>query len=340
MNYHPNKNFYIGVVEDRDDPNGLGACRVRVLGVHSENKELVPVEALPWAMALTPDNQLAIPKLGDWVLISFLDGDFDYPVRFGTIPGMMATEVVKSNLAGQSVEVIGDTKSQTGFKDPRTVEQKQQEPKPKDGVVTVRPGQPSLGVLATVSKTKEGLENSIVELMNLEKNVICTISPEVRANILKYRLNNSVLVQKLRAEAQELLDSLVSSPAVQEITAFIQYITRQIAELRRIIDEINAILLELLEIVQLIQLLIQWLLSLPARLKAYFLNCIAEFTALLGEFLSISGLDLSGTNNLFGAIGSLITETSALVVTAETTVVTVEQISNGVQSIGDSFEKV
>jgi len=48
--------FYIGVIEDRHDPEQTGRFRVRVLGLHTEDKVLLPTADLPWATVLTHDG--------------------------------------------------------------------------------------------------------------------------------------------------------------------------------------------------------------------------------------------------------------------------------------------
>ena len=41
---------YYGVVESRADPKQLGRLKVRVLGLHTEDKVLLPTNDLPWAI--------------------------------------------------------------------------------------------------------------------------------------------------------------------------------------------------------------------------------------------------------------------------------------------------
>jgi hypothetical protein len=49
--------WWIGVVEDIDDPLTLGRCKVRCFGYHPAIKEnAVPTEDLPWALAIHPLN--------------------------------------------------------------------------------------------------------------------------------------------------------------------------------------------------------------------------------------------------------------------------------------------
>lgn len=90
--------FYTGVVEDRNDPMMLGRCKVRVVGVHSEDPKLLPVADLPWAHPVTPITSAAMngigvapvgPVEGTMVLVMFADGEeFQHPVMLGTIPGI------------------------------------------------------------------------------------------------------------------------------------------------------------------------------------------------------------------------------------------------------------
>lgn len=83
--------WYIGVVEDRFDPEQLGRVRVRCFGWHTEIKELIPTDTLAWAAPVFPpnlSNAVHTPKEGDWVFGFFLDGmSAQDPVIVGVIPG-------------------------------------------------------------------------------------------------------------------------------------------------------------------------------------------------------------------------------------------------------------
>ncbi len=56
--------WWHGVVEDVNDPLKLGRCRVRIFGYHSENKNEVPIEAIPWAHPMQPITSAAISGIG------------------------------------------------------------------------------------------------------------------------------------------------------------------------------------------------------------------------------------------------------------------------------------
>lgn len=88
-------NWWIGVVEDRMDPEKLGRCRVRIFGYHTDNKVLLPTEDLPWAIPIMPITSASTsgigtsplgPLTGTWVMGFFLDGeDMQQPAMLGTI---------------------------------------------------------------------------------------------------------------------------------------------------------------------------------------------------------------------------------------------------------------
>jgi len=101
-----NANFYwwFGVVEDRDDPLRLGRCRTRILGYHTDDKEELPTEDLPWAIPVMPANSAGSSGVGwsptgavegSWVVGFFADGENgQHPMFFGTvgsIPGGLAS---------------------------------------------------------------------------------------------------------------------------------------------------------------------------------------------------------------------------------------------------------
>lgn len=87
--------WWIGVVEDRMDPQQLGRVRIRIFGYHTDNKQLLPTEKLPWAWPIQPITSAAISGVGTtplgslpgtWVIGFFLDGeDMQVPAYWGTI---------------------------------------------------------------------------------------------------------------------------------------------------------------------------------------------------------------------------------------------------------------
>jgi len=97
--------WWMGVVENRKDPLGLGRCQVRIFGDHSENKLHIPTEDLPWANVLETSDSFKPPFEGDWVFGFYMDGNQkQFPSILGKFPG------IPSEFAN----------NQKGFNDPRT----------------------------------------------------------------------------------------------------------------------------------------------------------------------------------------------------------------------------
>jgi len=92
--------WWVGTIEDINDPLGIGRCRVRIFGWHydgsEESKIKIPTSDLPWAVPLVPmttPRSSATPFLDDWVMGFFFDGlSGQFPVIVGIIPGFFNPE--------------------------------------------------------------------------------------------------------------------------------------------------------------------------------------------------------------------------------------------------------
>lgn len=115
--------FYYGVVESRADPLKLGRCKVRIIGVHTEDTTLLPTKDLPWAYPLQPIISAGVsgigispvgPVEGSWVVCIFRDeGSFQEPIMLGTIAGIPEEKEQKfsdpySGTAGTRYEGLKD----------------------------------------------------------------------------------------------------------------------------------------------------------------------------------------------------------------------------------------
>ena len=96
-------NFYwfFGCVEDRSDPMRIGRVKLRILGYHTDDKEQLPTDDLPWAMPIMPANSASTsgigwsptgPVEGTWVWGFFMDGaEGQQPAFVGTINAVPAS---------------------------------------------------------------------------------------------------------------------------------------------------------------------------------------------------------------------------------------------------------
>lgn len=114
--------WFVGVVEDVNDPIRLGRCRVRVFSLHTDSKEDIPTDDLPWAQPIQSITSAAMGDIGHsptgivngtWVVGFFLDGEeAQRPVIMGTLAGI-PTENANKNLgfndpSGQYPERTGE----------------------------------------------------------------------------------------------------------------------------------------------------------------------------------------------------------------------------------------
>ena len=105
--------WFVGVVEDRQDPKTLGRLRVRCLGYHTEDLIKLPTSDLPWAHVMNPITSATVSGIGQtplgavegtWVVGFFQDGgDAQQPIIIGTLPGVPSE--------------LPDTESKKGFQD-------------------------------------------------------------------------------------------------------------------------------------------------------------------------------------------------------------------------------
>jgi hypothetical protein len=113
--------WFVGVVEDRNDPAQLGRVRVRVLGRHSEDLTQVKTTDLPWAHVMHPVTDPSMQGLGhtpsfltqgSWVVGFYRDNEAQQPVIMGTLPGISDSE---ANPASGFNDPRGKDSPQKGF---------------------------------------------------------------------------------------------------------------------------------------------------------------------------------------------------------------------------------
>jgi hypothetical protein len=84
--------WWTGVVEGRDDALAIGRAQVRIFGWHTQDKSALPTENLPWALPMIPlnaPNTFSKPRIGDWVVGFFMDGESgQFPIMMGILPGI------------------------------------------------------------------------------------------------------------------------------------------------------------------------------------------------------------------------------------------------------------
>lgn len=108
--------WYVGIVEDVNDPMGQGRVRVRCLSYHTPDRNKLPTQDLPLATVMLPTTSASVAGIGrsatnlmpnTWVFGFFRDGlELQDPVIMGTIA------------SASGYDVGYDTLNNIGFGDP------------------------------------------------------------------------------------------------------------------------------------------------------------------------------------------------------------------------------
>ena len=125
-------NWFVGVVEDRQDPEHCSRVRVRALGYHSEHTDNIPTKDLPWAHVMMPVTAGGMSGIGEsphfliegtWVLGFFRDPAKQEPVILGALPGKNTDTKTDGTSGTEEYTTIsssaeGGVSLKGGFKDP------------------------------------------------------------------------------------------------------------------------------------------------------------------------------------------------------------------------------
>lgn len=175
--------LYEGCVENREDPLKLGRCQVRIVGLHTHDKNILKTEDLPWAYPLQPVTSAGIsgighapvgPVEGSWVLITFRDDDEQQPVMLGTVGGIPQAQSIIFD-RDEDVQVLKNEK--TG--DLETI------PNSDDDVPVVVESAPT---------TVETIQNS-VSCSHLQ-SIPTTPPPEIKGDRAKAETNIKLLLDE------------------------------------------------------------------------------------------------------------------------------------------------
>lgn len=113
-------NFYYGIVENRDDPLKIGRCQVRIVGLHTHDKSILPTSDLPWSTPLQPVTSAGMngigtspigPVEGTTVVIIFADVDQQQPIMMGTLGGVPQSKAAEVAEDDSRTNILDSTDS-------------------------------------------------------------------------------------------------------------------------------------------------------------------------------------------------------------------------------------
>ena len=112
--YGDNVRWFIGVVEDNNDPLRLGRVRVRIRGIHTATQDDIQTSDLPWSQALLPTTEGGVSGIGRSPALQpgaevfgiFLDGrGSQLPIVFGSMPNIEYSSSVQDDTEGADPRV-------------------------------------------------------------------------------------------------------------------------------------------------------------------------------------------------------------------------------------------
>ena len=120
--------WFVGVIEDRHDPEKLGRVKVRALGYHTSDKQKIKTADLPWAEVMQPTGDNAMAGIGDspigiiegtWVVGFFRDPiALQEPIIMGTLPGRNTKPAEALKSIGKQRGQKAEDDYEFGFYDP------------------------------------------------------------------------------------------------------------------------------------------------------------------------------------------------------------------------------
>lgn len=286
--------WFTAVVENTDDPRKLGRLRCRIIGKDTELLNKQPSEDLAWATPLHPltGTHMSLDvKPSDYVFGFFLDDkSCQMPVILGVYPGIKRAEYDTSK----------------GFSPQLTSEQKQQEPVPPPGVIVA--GKVVNTATGASLMCRGDYEGTLVEQTNKEVVHVCDIATQLKRSVIWERLKHSQFVSQIRQAIEALIKALGFSPdsLSQRLVELAKWLRRKLKDIQDIIKELNDYVQITVEVSRQLRAIVDWILSLPARLQAALSNCLSAFlsgvSSLLSDVLTLPSASGSGISDVINEV--------------------------------------
>lgn len=281
--------WWVGVVENTEDPLKIGRCKIRIFGWHTDNLQLLPTADLPWAMpklGVTQSSSFSVPTPGDYVTGYFADGGSGQNAYYDSVlPGIQASPpdtskgfspqpLVPGQKAEPSAPVLPSGVKANEIGQPTTVPIAR-------GIVA------NTGISVTNSKLSHvcdfryqfqfdiglsGLTNPVTAIQNAIKkgknNAALVISMLIKKMNDEFRLAIKAIITAMGFDPSGQLSSVYATLKfkLQDINDYIEQVAEYVeiaATIKFLIDDIQQI--------------VTYLQNLPARLKAMALDCINTF---------------------------------------------------------------
>ncbi len=261
--------WWVGVVERIDDPLGVGRCKIRIFGWHTDDLQKLPTEDLPWALPVNSPNVskgFSTFREGDYVFGFFQDGmSAQAPVVMGVMAGLDPVYVDENK----------------GFSPQGP---KENVPKLPAGQIAHQPGQPTTPPLA-----RGIVANTAISQANDRLSHVCDFVSEMQKNIELKKFIKAV-ANKIREGIRAIMRALGLTDATGQYSWLIDKLKSFARELKRIQKEIIQPIIDfekyVLGYITKVRAMIQWILSLPQRFITLLKECLDRLLSLAGSIFS------------------------------------------------------
>jgi len=320
--------WWTAIVEDIQDPLNTGSVRVRIIGIHSQDKSQVPTSSLPWAQTCKPttgSNTSSGLRYGDWVWGFFQDGEQ------GQIPTVIG--IYSGIESKQSETVYGEASIRLGAPNLPTSTQTYR-----------KVGEPTTAPIA-----RGVIKGTLVDKTNNQLEHVCDISPYVQQSVDWIRTQFSFIVEAIRKGIRALLVALGLDPSGirSSLMTTLKAIAAEVKKFKGYFDEFNRAIGRILKFVAQLRAMIDYILSLPERILALFRECLEKiYAALAAGFanlfteLDVNLLSTEGVNvaEITREFNNLVTETQALYTSTLTTLTLPGQLANAILTPASSAD--
>lgn len=292
-----------------DDPLKMGRVRVRIHQFHTDDINLLPSNKLPFAQV--PEH-----LHGTLEVNSAVNGYFED--RFGDQPVIVSRyiEVAVNDREDPRPQDVVDSAPVPAISIQQAIENN---PSVKNG--NLGPANPVTASTKTIVKgepTLPRLARGVVQgtnvfLSNKNRIHVCDIRADMKRVAALARLKFGKLMQIIRAAIQKVLNAIGGSPdgAASDLIETAKYILRKLQYLNEILQEIRDWTDALVKFAQEVRAVIDWILTLPAKLLELLRGCLANLLASLKA--GFNELFISATSTGSGSYSELIQETNKVI---------------------------
>lgn len=184
-------------------------------------------------------------------------------------------------------------------------------------------------------------DSGAIKKSNEDKTFSCDLSDETKLKILTKKQAVLSAVRWLRDQIASLFSLDSNSALAQSIKAAVKQLTALLKSIQKFLTVVNDIILEIAKITAKIRQMINWILSLPARLLALLQECLTHFFNSLSDAFSDSlSTSIPGSTNSFTEVSDLIKQAKSTYETATETVQSTVAVYTEAKAIEATFEKV